>query len=89
MYASGICPIARLDHLIRRILEVPDSFSFAVIVSFSRGLRSLAGIGNSTEPGYVNPTGKDFLASGRSIIGENGAADVVCEDVLYPKIGVD
>ncbi len=58
-------------------LEMPDSFAFTALGSglgtgsFSFGSRSLAGIGNSTELGYVNSIGKDIMASGRFNIGED------------------
>jgi len=58
-------------------LEIPDSFAFTAIGSgsgsgpFSFGARSLAGIGNTTELGYVNSIGKDLMANGRFNIGED------------------
>ncbi len=58
-------------------LEMPDSFAFTAIGSgsgtgsFSFGSRSLAGIGTTTELGYVNSIGKDLMASGRFNIGED------------------
>ena len=58
-------------------LEMPDSFSFTAIGtgsgtgSFSFGARSLAGIGTTTELGYVNSIGKDLMANGRFNIGED------------------
>ncbi len=58
-------------------LEMPDSFAFTAIGSgsgtgsFSFGSRSLAGIGNNTDLGYVNSIGKDLMASGRFKIGED------------------
>ncbi len=56
---------------------MPDAFSFTTIGSgsdtgsFSFGSRSLAGIGNTSELGYVNSIGKDLMASGRFNIGED------------------
>ena len=61
-------------------LEMPDSFGFTAIGSgsgtgsFSFGSRSLAGIGMTTEFGYMNSIGKDLMASGRFNI---------CEDVRW------
>ena len=58
-------------------LEMPDTFSFTAIGSgtgygtFSFGSRSLAGIGTTTELGYVNSIGKDLMANGRFNIGED------------------
>ena len=58
-------------------VEMPDSFAFTGIGSgsgtgsFSFGSRSLAGIGNNSELGYVNSMGKDLMASGRFNIGED------------------
>ena len=58
-------------------VEMPDSFAFTEIGSgsgtgsFSFGSRSLAGIGNNSELGYVNSMGKDLMASGRFNIGED------------------
>ena len=58
-------------------LEMPDSFAFTAIGSgsgtgsFSFGARSLAGIGNTTELGYMNSIGKDLMANGRFNIGED------------------
>ena len=58
-------------------LEKPDSFAFTAIGSgsgtgsLSLGARSLSGIGNTTELGYVNSIGKDLMASGRFNIGED------------------
>ena len=37
----------------------------------SSGFSSLAGIGTTTELGYVNSIGKDLMASGRFNIGED------------------
>ncbi len=51
-------------------LEMPDAFGFVAIGSgsgtgsFSFGARSLAGIGTTTELGYVNSIGKDLMVSG-------------------------
>ena len=56
---------------------MPDSFAFIPIGSgsgtgsFRFGSRSLAGIGNTSEPGYVNPMDKEIMASGRFNIGED------------------
>ena len=56
---------------------MPDSFAFIPIGSgsgtgsFRFGSRSLAGIGNTTELGYVNSIGKDIMANGRFNIGED------------------
>lgn len=61
-------------------LEIPDTFSFTAIGSgsgmgsMSFGSRSLAGIGNTSEPGYANSIGKDLMANGRFNI---------CEDVRW------
>ena len=58
-------------------LEMPDAFDFTAIGSgsgfgsLSFGSRSLAGIGTTTELGYVNSIGKDLMASGRFNIGED------------------
>ena len=58
-------------------LKMPDSFVFTAIGSgsgtgsFSFGARSLAGIGNTTELGYMNSIGKDLMANGRFNIGED------------------
>ncbi len=58
-------------------LELPDSFAFTAIGSgsgtgsFSFGARSLAGIGNTNELGYMNSIGKDLMANGRFNIGED------------------
>ena len=58
-------------------LKMPDSFVFTAIGSgsgtgsFSFGARSLVGIGNTTEIGYVNSIGKDLMANGRFNIGED------------------
>jgi len=58
-------------------LELPDAFGFTAIGSgsgtgsFSFGSRSLAGIGTTTELGYVNSIGKDLIANGRFNIGED------------------
>jgi len=58
-------------------LEMPDSFGFTAIGSgsgfgsISFGSRSLAGIGSTTELGYVNSIGKDLMAHGRFNIGED------------------
>ena len=52
-------------------LGMPDSSAFTAMGSvlctgsLSFGARSLAGIGNTCEPGYVNSIGKDLTASGR------------------------
>ena len=57
-------------------LEMPDAFAFTAIGSgsgfgsLSFGSSSLAGIGTTTELGYVNSIGKDLMASGRFNIGE-------------------
>ncbi|MEI6841659.1 MAG: hypothetical protein WCK53_10350 [Methanomicrobiales archaeon] len=54
-----------------------DSFAFTAIGSgsgtgsFNYGSRSLAGIGATTEIGYVNSIGKDLMANGRFSIGED------------------
>jgi outer membrane protein W len=58
-------------------LEMPDAFAFTAIGSgtdtgtFSFGARSLAGIGTTSELGYVNSIGKDLMANGRFNIGED------------------
>jgi hypothetical protein len=58
-------------------LEVPDTFTFTAIGSgsgmgsMSFDSRSLAGIGNTTELGYVNSIGKYIQANGRFNIGED------------------
>ena len=58
-------------------LEMPDTFAFTAIGSgsgfgsLSFGSRSLAGIGTTTELGYVNSMGKDLMANGRFNIGED------------------
>ena len=58
-------------------LEMPDSFALMAIGSgsdtgsFSFGSRSLAGIGTTTDLGYVNSIGKDLMFSGRFNIGED------------------
>ncbi|MCX6690415.1 MAG: hypothetical protein NTZ39_12115 [Methanoregula sp.] len=58
-------------------LEMPDTFGFTAIGSgsgmglMSFGSRSLAGIGNTTELGYVNSIGKDLMVNGRFNIGED------------------
>jgi hypothetical protein len=58
-------------------LEMPDSFSFTVIGSgsgtgsMSFGSRSLAGIGTTTELGYVNSIEKSLIAGGQFNIGED------------------
>ena len=58
-------------------LEMPDSFGFTAIGSgsgfgsMSFGSRSLAGIGTTTELGYMNSIGKDLMANGRFNIGED------------------
>ena len=55
---------------------MPDAFAFTAIGSgsgfgsLSFGSSSLAGIGTTTELGYVNSIGKDLMASGRFNIGE-------------------
>ena len=57
-------------------LEMPDAFAFTAIGSgsgfgsLSFGSSSLAGIGTTTELGYVNSIGKDLMASSRFNIGE-------------------
>ena len=58
-------------------LEIPDSFAFTAIGSgsgfgsMSFGSRSLAGIGTTTELGYVNSIGKDLMANGRFNLGDD------------------
>ena len=58
-------------------LEMPDAFGFTAIGSgsgtgsFSFGSRSLAGIGTTSDLGYVNSIGKDLMANGRFNIGED------------------
>ena len=58
-------------------LEMPDAFGFTAIGSgsgfgsLSFGSRNLAGIGTTTELGYVNSIGKDLMANGRFNIGED------------------
>ncbi|MEI7433553.1 MAG: hypothetical protein WCJ93_04795 [Methanomicrobiales archaeon] len=58
-------------------LEIPDTFTFAAIGSGSGmgsmrfGSRSLAGIGTTTELGYVNSIGKNLMANGRFNIQED------------------
>jgi hypothetical protein len=58
-------------------LEIPDTFTFTAIGSgsgmgsMSFGSRSLAGIGNTTELGYMNSIGKNLMAGGRFNIGED------------------
>ena len=49
--------------------------------SFSFGARSLAGIGTTTELGYVNSIGKDLMANGLFNIGEDVRWTTVREDV--------
>ena len=39
--------------------------------NFAAGSRSLAGIGTTTELGYMNSSGKDLVANGRFNIGED------------------
>ncbi|MCX6699840.1 MAG: hypothetical protein NTV68_07930 [Methanomicrobiales archaeon] len=68
-------------------LEMQVTFAFTAIGSgsgtgsFSFCARSLAGIGTTTELGYLNSIGKDLMVSGRLNIGEDVTVDVVCEDV--------
>ena len=56
---------------------MPYAFAFTAIGSgsglgsMSFGSRSLAGIGATTELGYVNSIGKDLVASGRFNIDED------------------
>jgi len=58
-------------------LEIPDTFTFTAIgsgsgigsISFSA--RSLAGIGSTSELGYMNSIGKNLMANGRFNIGED------------------
>jgi hypothetical protein len=58
-------------------LGIPDTFTFIAIGSGSEmepmnfALMSLAGIGTTSEPGYVNSIGKDLLAGGRFNPGED------------------
>jgi hypothetical protein len=58
-------------------LEVPDTFTFIAIGSgsgmgsMSFGSRSLAGIGSTSELGYVNAIGKNIMAGGRFDIGQD------------------
>jgi len=58
-------------------LEMPDAFSFTALGSgsgfgsMSFGARSMAGIGNTTELGYMNSIGKDLIVNGRFNIGED------------------
>ena len=55
----------------------PDTFSFVAfgsssgLGSISVGSSSWAGIGTTTELGYVNSIGKDLIANGRFNIGED------------------
>jgi len=56
---------------------MPDKFAFTAIGSgsgtgsFIFGSRSLAGIGTTTELGYVNSIDKSLMADGRFNIGED------------------
>ena len=56
---------------------MPDAFGFPAIGpglgmgSIIFGTSSFAGIGNTTELGYVNSIGKDQMANGRFNIGED------------------
>lgn len=58
-------------------IEIPDIFTFTAIGSgngfgsMNFGARSLAGIGNTTELGYVNSFGKELIANGRFNIGQD------------------
>ena len=58
-------------------LEIPDTFAFTAIGSgygagsMSFGSRSLAGIGTTTEIGYVNSIEKSLIAGGGFNIGED------------------
>ena len=58
-------------------LEMPDAFGFTAIGSrsgfgsMSFGSKSPAGIGTTTEIGYVNSIGKDLIANGRFNLGED------------------
>jgi hypothetical protein len=58
-------------------LEIPDTVSFTAIGSgsgmgsMSFSSRSLAGIGTTSELGYMNSIGKNLMASGRFTLGED------------------
>jgi len=58
-------------------LEIPDAFTLTVISSgsgmesMSFGSRSMDGIEETTELGYMNSIGKDLIANGRFNIGED------------------
>jgi hypothetical protein len=55
------------------------SYQDAPFMSF--GSSSWAGIGTTTKLGYVNSIGKDLIANGRFIIGEDVRWTSFCEDV--------
>jgi hypothetical protein len=77
MYMSDDLDYRSTGSIAQADLEVPDTFAFTATGSgsgsgsMSFGARSLAGIGPTSELGYMNSFSKDLMANGRFSIGEN------------------